>query len=205
MSIACQMLHELTRGLPRFGFPFDVADIPTNGVYLLFESGEPGHGGDRIVRIGTHNGNGNLRSRLKEHFLKENKDRSIFRKNIGRALLNRDNDPFLAQWNYDLTGRESREKYRGMVDHERQRLVEKRVSKYIQTTLTFCILPVPEKNERLELEARAIATVASCPECQASDGWLGRQSPLEPIRESGLWQVQHLNGPTLTEVDLKLW
>jgi len=29
----------------------------------------------------------------------ENKDRSIFRKNIGRALLNKDNDPFIEQWN----------------------------------------------------------------------------------------------------------
>jgi hypothetical protein len=36
---------------------------------------------------------------LKEHFVNENKDRSIFRKNIGRALLNKDNDYFIEQWN----------------------------------------------------------------------------------------------------------
>lgn len=72
--------------------------MPTDGIYVLFESGEESHGGDRIVRIGTHTGVGQLRSRLQQHFVKENKDRSVFRKNIGRCLLNRDSDPFLPEW-----------------------------------------------------------------------------------------------------------
>ena len=66
--------------------------IYKNGVYILFEKNESGHNGDRIVRIGSHTGNDNLVKRLEEHFLKENKDRSIFRKNIGRALLNKNSD-----------------------------------------------------------------------------------------------------------------
>jgi len=56
------------------------------------------HSTDRIVRIGTHTGNNKLWFRLKEHLI-ENKDRSIFRKNIGRALLNKDNDCFIEHWN----------------------------------------------------------------------------------------------------------
>ena len=42
---------------------------------------------DRIVRIGTHTGENQLRSRLMQHFVKENKNRSIFRKNIGRCFF----------------------------------------------------------------------------------------------------------------------
>ncbi|GAG98657.1 unnamed protein product, partial [marine sediment metagenome] len=61
---------------------FNEQEIPKNGIYILFEKGECAHSTDRIVRIGTHTGKNKLRSRLKEH-LNENKDRSIFRKNIG--------------------------------------------------------------------------------------------------------------------------
>jgi hypothetical protein len=49
----------------------------------MFEAGESGHGTDRIVYVGTHTGPGNLPARLAEHFVRENKDRSIFRGNIG--------------------------------------------------------------------------------------------------------------------------
>ena len=48
---------------------------------------------------------------MTQHFLNENKDRSIFRKNIGRAILNKENDSFLEKWEIDLTPKEAREKY----------------------------------------------------------------------------------------------
>ena len=95
---ACERVHSLIRDLPTFTYPFDLDDLPTDGIYLLFEEGEAGHGNDRIVRIGTHTGGGQLRSRLSQHLMTENKDRSIFRKNIGRCLLNRDADPFFDDW-----------------------------------------------------------------------------------------------------------
>ena len=107
MSQECHQLHELFNQLERFSFPFDDSRIPANGIYILFEKGESAHGGDRIVRVGTRRGDNRLPSRLREHFIKENKDRSIFRKNIGRALLNQRSDQFLAKWNQDLTPRES--------------------------------------------------------------------------------------------------
>jgi len=44
-----------------------------------------------------------LCSRLKQHFAKENKDRSVFRKNIGRCILNKANDDYLTKWEWDLT------------------------------------------------------------------------------------------------------
>ena len=84
--------------MPKLKFPFDKKKIPLNGIYILFEKGEFAHNTNRIVRIGTHTGNNQLHSRLFQHFLNENKDRSIFRKNIGRALLNKERDTFLEKW-----------------------------------------------------------------------------------------------------------
>ena len=85
MSKECKIFHELVCSMKRYRFPFDESSIPQDGIYFLFEKGEIGHGAERIVRIGTHTGEGQLPSRLWQHFLNENKDRSIFRKNIGRV------------------------------------------------------------------------------------------------------------------------
>ncbi|MBB6696665.1 hypothetical protein [Clostridium algidicarnis] len=80
MSKHCEELHNMVYGLDRIRFPLGESSIPKNGIYIFFEKNESGHGGDRIVRIVTHWGEGNLRTRLDEHFLNQNKDRSIFRK-----------------------------------------------------------------------------------------------------------------------------
>jgi len=111
MSEICNKLHQLFNGRKMFSFPFDPKEITLNGIYILFETGEQAHGTNRIVRIGTHTGKNQLRSRLDQHFIHENKDRSIFRKNIGRALLNKDLDPFLDQWELDLTTHEAKSKW----------------------------------------------------------------------------------------------
>ena len=79
MSEACHYLHDTLSRLPRLKRE-DLAHIPQNGIYVLFENGEQGHGGDRIVRVGTHRGRNNLPGRIREHLYKANKDRSIFRK-----------------------------------------------------------------------------------------------------------------------------
>ena len=76
MSETCERLHEVIAAGQRLGFPFLTDGLPEDGVYIVFERGEWGHRGERIVRVGTHTGQGRLRSRLVEHFLNENKDRS---------------------------------------------------------------------------------------------------------------------------------
>lgn len=200
----CGKLHALVKGGRRYSFPFNKNDIPRNGVYVLFEKGESGHEGDRIVRVGTHTGDNQLRSRLTQHFIKENKDRSIFRKNIGRALLNKDGNPFLEQWEYDLTSREGREKHGSFVDGSKLRDVENAVTKYIQRSFSFVILEVMSKNDRLKLESRLVSTVSLCPACQPSTAWLGHRSPKLKIRESGLWQVNELYKEPMTGSDLDL-
>ena len=188
----CRALHRYLNALPMFSFPFPVKSIPLNGIYVLFEDGEQAHGAARIVRVGTHTGKNQLRSRLKEHFLIENKDRSIFRKHIGRCLLNRDKDPFLAMWELDLTKNEAKKQYAGKIDFEKQKKVEQRVSKYIQTHCQYVVFEVSEKAQRLKLESRLVSTISLCTGCCASQHWLGLHSPNKKIRESGLWQVQEL-------------
>jgi putative zinc finger/helix-turn-helix YgiT family protein len=188
----CRRLHEFAMRLERHTFPIDDEGIPGNGLYLLFEKGECGHGADRIVRVGSHRGENNLVSRLREHFVKPNKDRSIFRKNIGRAILNVDHDPFLREWDLDLTTRDARERYGQRVNLERQRKLELNVSKRIQESFSFVVLPVHHRSERLRLESNIISIVSLCNECRPSGEWLGSSSPETRIRESGLWQKQGL-------------
>ena len=203
MSEICQQLHGLFNNLLRHRFPFDELAIPRNGIYILFEKGEHAHGADRIVRVGTHTGENQLRSRLKQHFVNENKDRSIFRKNIGRAMLQRAKDPFLEQWNWDLTTRKARERYSRLLDEEKQRQVEKAVTEYIQQNFSFVVFGVDNKEKRLEWERKIISTVSWCEECRPSSHWLGMYSPKRKIRESGLWLVNGLYKDGLSWVELE--
>lgn len=202
MSKNCQAIHECFNGLKTHSFPFNKQEIPKNGIYILFEKGEFGHSSNRIVRIGTHTGDNQLRSRLNQHFVNENKDRSIFRKNIGRALLYHDNDPFLKQWDLDLTTRKAKELHSDSVDFVKQKETEKRVTKYIQDNFSFAVFQVDDKEERLGLESKIISTVSLCEECKPSSHWLGSFSPKEKIRKSGLWQVNELWKTPLSKKDI---
>jgi hypothetical protein len=203
MSAVCAKLHELLTSLPRFHFPFDVSLIPLNGIYILFEDGELAHGTDRIVRVGTHNGDNRLSKRLIEHFVKENKDRSIFRKNIGRALLKRANDPFLAQWEIDLMSREARRVYGDSVDKARLKEVEGQVTNYMRSHFSFVVVPLSTFDARHLWESRLISTVGQCKDCIPSVNWLGHFSPREEIRTSGLWNVQGLNKTPMNDEELE--
>jgi len=197
----CADLHALLGNAERHLFLFDSKAIPKNGIYVLFEKGEKGHGTDRIVRIGTHTGTNQLQSRLHQHFLKENKDRSIFRKNIGRATLNKANDVFLEQWEWDLTSSGNKKKYSPCLNFTRQAEVEAQVSDYIRKHFSFVVFEVQDKERRLELESRLISTVSRCESCGPSGSWLGLHSPKQKIRESGLWLVNELYKDPLREED----
>lgn len=202
MSELCNALHQLVNSMERFYFPFDESKIPGNGIYALFERGEKSHGFDRIVRVGTHTGNDQLRARLFQHFLNENKDRSIFRKNIGRSLLNKERDPFLKLWELDLTTKKARSEFSGKVNPSKQKEIEKEVTEYIQNHFSFVVFEVLQKDKRLNFEARSVSTVSLCKECGPSQNWLGLFSPKYKIRESGLWQVNELYKDPLTANEL---
>lgn len=201
MSDLCACLHKSFGALVRHRFSFDIGMLPRNGIYILFERGEAGHETDRIVRVGTHTGNGKLPSRLREHFLNENKDRSIFRKNIGRALLNREGNPLLAQWEIDLTTREARERHGASIDRIAQKEIEQRMTSYIQSAFTFAVIEVAEKERRLYLESAFVSAISLCEECRPSPSWLGLSCPKNKICESGLWQVNELYKQPLTPTE----
>ena len=190
--ITCDLVHQFANSLPRFSYPFDKKQLPENGVYFFFERGETYKDMDRIVRVGTHTGEGNLPTRLEQHLIKENKDRSIFRKNIGRAILNKLNDSFLEEWNLDLTPKAAKEKYAVMINSEKLQTTEHQVSEYMRNNLSFSVFEVATKENRLAMESILIKTISACEEFKPSENWLGKSSPIAKIRESGLWLVNEL-------------
>jgi hypothetical protein len=204
MSKNCNILHQLFNELKRYNFPFNKSQIPKNGIYILFEKNEFAHNLDRIVRIGTHTGNNQLGSRLQQHFLKENKDRSIFRKNIGRTLLNKANDNFLKDWEIDLTTTKAKQFYSKSIDKNKQLIIEKKVSEYIRKHFSFVVFEVKDKEQRLNLESKIISTISLCDECKPSVNWLGLYSPKDKIIKSGLWLVNELWKIPLNQTEINI-
>jgi len=221
LSQLCQSLHERLASLRMIRYPFSLDQLPENGIYFFYEDGELwGHGGERprIVRVGTHK-EGNFRTRVKEHFLIGEtelvlgptrgapKDRSIFRKNIGRALLNRSKDDYLRIWEIDFMKTINREKYGHLRDIEKEQQIESEVTQILRQHLSFRFIPLEGQSRRMGkagLESRLIATLAGCGQCKPSASWLGNYSPKAQIRDSGLWLVQHLSGPSLNSGDWRL-
>ena len=215
MSDSCRWLHEQLERLPLIRFPFKLDQLPEKGIYFFYEDGEVwGHGGDkpRIVRIGTHK-NGNLRSRIKEHYLldkswmnfNENKpkpsDRSIFRKNIGRALLNKDMDGYLQIWNINFIRSRNKELFGSKRNIEKEKRVEEMITRIIREKFSFRFIVLDSQKERKRLERSLIGTVAQCKLCKPSANWLGNYSPIQKIRESGLWLVHYLKANPINEND----
>jgi hypothetical protein len=202
MSKLCNQVHLLFSSKQAVQFPFNPAKFPENGVYVLFENGEEAHGTKRIVRVGTNAGDGHLRLRLRQHFMQDSKDRSGFRKMIGSAILQRGNDPFLTQWELDLTTKEAKENA-SPVDIKRLAEVEKMVTEYMQKHFQLSVIEVKEKEDRVDLESKIISTISRCEECKPSANWLGLHSPREKIRESGLWLTNELYKTQLAQSDIQ--
>jgi hypothetical protein len=200
----CAVLHELVRNGTLHTFPFNRRDIPADGIYALFERGETSHGGNRIVRIGTHTGDAQLPARLRQHFIQQNKDASIFRKNIGRALLAAAADPYLVEWERDRSTLAGRERFGLEPDAVKRTRVEADVTHHLQTNMSFVVFNVPDKAERLRLESRMISTLSICRQCVPSTTWLGAASPQDRIRQTGLWLVNELFKEPLTETDVAI-
>jgi hypothetical protein len=218
-SEKCSWLHNQLKSLPLVKFPFDVKSLNSNCIYFFYEEDEmTDHGccvNQRIVRIGTHKEN-NFQTRISEDFLlNESKlnftianpkpsDGSIFRKNIGRALLNKNNDYYLRIWNIDYTSKENRLKMNLMRNIEKEKQIESDISKTLRERFSFrfIVLEDPQKKIGKEgVESRLIDTVTSCNVCKASEGWLGRFSPIEEIRNGKLWLSQYLVSEDITDQD----
>ncbi len=149
-NIALDLLA-LFNSQKRYTFPFEQnkIEIPKNGIYIIFENGEQFNTYDRIVRVGTHTGENQLHARLKQHFIKENKNRSIFRKNIGRCLLNKTQNPYLINWELDTTSKIDRERNSPLIDFELETGIRKR-NKYLHSN-KFYILLIQGRNKRRKI------------------------------------------------------
>ena len=86
------IIHNVLESLPEFNQKTPKSQLPINGIYFFYEIGETcikaNKGQKRIVRVGTHSVNGNLRQRIYSHF-RGNKNSSVFRKHLGGALIRR--------------------------------------------------------------------------------------------------------------------
>jgi hypothetical protein len=211
----CKWLHQSLDALPLFSYPFDVAALPRNGVYFFYEKGERcshQEAKPRVVRVGTHC-DGNFRSRIAEHFLSNERkmafvedqpaphDRSIFRKHIGGALLNKARDPYLSVWKIDFTPRKTRDSKRHLRDISKEVAIEREVTQILRQKFSFRFIEIADEMQRMGnqgLERALIGTLASCRQCGPSDGCLGRYSPNVRIRESGLWLIQFLRAAPLS-------
>jgi hypothetical protein len=190
MSQKCEKLHEILKeGKKFYARSLDDANVKNelnhSGLYIFYEEGETGHGGDRIVRVGRAIKTDTIYKRNKQHFF-GTKRRSIFRKQIGRAILCNDSER-LDNWNT-----------KGKPDGE----IEKKVSRHLAEKCHFIAIAIEDIEKVNELEKKMTATVVQCNEYKPSKGWLGYNSPQNKIRKYGLWQEQSLNGEELSEDDL---
>ena len=194
---AALRLHQLFERLPRYSWK-NIDAIPfENGIYIVYERGETFQGYARVVRVGTHTSQNRLKQRLKDHFVREDHNASIFRKNIGKALLRRARDPYLETWSLDTSRPGNIDRANRMLEAQ----IENSVSDYMRKNLCFSVFPVETAEERLRLEEAIIATLHRAEDFRASDTWLGLDSPEREIRESGMWLKQCLNAAPLTPVE----
>lgn len=179
---------------------------PERGVYFFFESGEYRWGGPgslRVVRVGTHavsrGAESTLWGRLRSHRGTRkgggNHRGSIFRLHVGAALIARSQGAIeVPTWGQGMTAPRD---VRGQEDAH-----EHRVSQYIgQMPFLWVAVddePGPESDRSL-IEKHAIALLAGAdgasPIDPPGDQWLGRFSPNEKIRGSGLWNLDYVGEP----------
>lgn len=214
----CEWLHNSLASLRLIKYPFKLDSLPYNGIYFFYEDGEYNAHNNRpgIVRVGTHKNN-NFRSRINEHYLLDGmdfdkntpapKDRSIFRKNIGRALIMKMNPDYLAIWNIDFTKKINRMKFKHKRDIAFETKIEQMITKRLRDNFSFRYIEIADQDQRMGkkgLESRLIGTLSHCRLCESSPKWLGRSSPKKAIEESGLWLIQHLNSEGIRKTDKDL-
>jgi hypothetical protein len=125
-----------------------------------------------------------------QHFVNENKHRSIFHKNVGRALLAAAKDLYAAEWEIDRTSRAARERYGPEREPEKRRVVEGDVTSYLQANFSFAVFEVPDKEERLMLDAGVKDDLDAVGLSRVPAVIVVARSvlPKERIRQSGLWE-----------------
>ncbi len=214
------ILDDLRRRQGGFRYLRDCSALsgwPKRGVYYFFEDGERRQGADalRVVRVGTHalkaGSRATLWGRLSQHrgsltgtFAGGGNHRgSVFRLHVGTALLN-SGDYHEVVW--DTWGKGSTAP-RPVRHHEYP--LEKDVSERIGA-MPFLWVDVPGEpgraSDRGLIESCCIGLLSNLgrpPLDPSSADWLGRSADRDKVRESGLWNVNHVdNGYDPSSLDL---
>jgi hypothetical protein len=187
-------------------------DWPDRGVYFFLEPGETRTSTDqlRVTRVGTHavsaGSSTSLWDRLKQHYGTGSGSSdhphggahrgSVYRKRVGGAIIEKhDLHDDYPDWDRRWS---SIDRERSAVRDE-EYILERRVSTYVreQPFLWVALDDEPSADsDRAYLEQNAIALLSNVEEHSVDsrgDGWLGRHSQSREIRESGLWNVNHVD------------
>ena len=183
------------------------AGWPQRGVYFFLDEHElrQSGSGPRVVRVGTHavasTSRTTLWGRLAQHRGNlagrsaggGNHRGSIFRLHVGHAMLAGGVDLGETALNWGKDSSAAREV------RDREYELERRVSAYIGA-LPMLWLNVPDppgpQSQRRFLERRSIALLSGLLDASPdppSASWLGLRSVRREIRESGLWNLDHVS------------
>jgi hypothetical protein len=209
-----ELLGELERrigGAQRLKDCTGYMDWPERGVYFFLEPGETREVGDqlRVTRVGTHaisaGSSTSLWDRLKQHYGTGsgssnhphggNHRGSVYRKRVGEAIVQKHSlqDEYPSwdeRWSNISRDRDD--------VRDEEYIMERRVSAYIreQPFLWVNVDDEPSKHsKRATIEENAIALLSNFgkqPIDTREGDWLGRYSQSSQIRESGLWNVDHV-------------
>jgi len=192
----CKTVHrELGKLLSRKGKVGH--DVPKNGLYFWYEEDELGHGGkQRITRVGTHKKQGRLQARINEHFggVREG---SVFRKHLGGTLMRLNTEP-----EAEVKAWYEKRKENPRFNDPKFKYYEEGVTKQAEDS-SYRVLRVDDSNERLQMEEKLIALFSHCETCCPSKKWLGNHAYRKEIRDSGLWNINHIHSVNeFTQSDL---
>jgi len=174
---------------------------PERGVYFFFENGETRSSSgsrDRVVRVGTHALKSGSRTTLWKRLYQHRGQRngggnhrgSIFRLLVGTAIMNSE-DLDHPTWG---VGSSAPSEIRGQ-----EQYMEKKVSNYLGK-MRFLYLSIKDEpgpaSIRGFIERNSIALLSNYdkkPVDPPSANWLGYQCDRKKVRESGLWNQNHVD------------
>ncbi len=102
--------------------------------------------------------------------------------------------------NISFIERENRERFAERRNIDKEHKLERKITKILQEKFSLRFVTLEEQGNREgqdSLKAQLIGTLAQCPTCCPSLGWLGRHSPEGKMAASGLWQTQFLKAAPL--------
>ncbi len=172
----------------------------------MFEKGETHSDFKRVVRIGSHTRHNRLFDRIDEHYIGNDHRDSIFRKHLGRCFLTFDKrTDYIKSWDLKIKKREDKARNLDKIDWELETTYENKVTNYIKNNFTFIIIPnLIDEVKRIRLEKGLIATFAQGEEKVVSESWLGKYHPDNRIYNTGLWNIQGINGRPLTAEEINI-